>query len=233
MGATIRSNMGATIQESASTPAKHPLDDARARVSRAEQHLVELMRRVSERGQQHLEAIGTRAHPSNPNQVVVDPRTDLPLDLMFSVLVGEICYNLRATLDYLVYELAKYNSKAPQKQTQFPIVNDPADFPQAGTGRLLGVNQKHTAMIEDLQPYKGCSWTAALRDMSHKTLSLVQAEHELTVHVVDENHLSGLENLPGRTVQTGAGNQVFVKFDLKTALQFGDGAQVMEALAVC
>jgi hypothetical protein len=36
-------------------------------------------------------------------------------------LVGEICYNLRSALDYLVFELAKHDSGTRQENTQFPI----------------------------------------------------------------------------------------------------------------
>jgi len=61
---------------------------------------------------------------------------------------------------------------------------------------------------------------------------MVQAEHELTVHVADKEHIRDFEDLPGpiRPVRVGEGTEVFVKFHLTTKLQFADGSSVIEPL---
>src|SRR5262249_37937182 len=96
----------------------HPLDHAVARVTRGEEHHRDLIRRKARRGQAQSEAIKVGPHPTDAKQIVVDRQRDLPLDPMFGILVGEVCYNLRAALDYLVFELAKLDSGAEQEQTQ-------------------------------------------------------------------------------------------------------------------
>jgi len=92
--------------------------------------------------------------------------------------------------------------------------------------------------IEALQPYNpGCEWIGRLRDWSnpdkHRTLVPVQIEHEVTVHVVDQDHLHNFEDMPGptRPVVTRNGTEAFVKFKLGTNLQFADGSPVMQPLA--
>jgi hypothetical protein len=182
------------------------------------------------------QAIGVYPHPQRADQVIVDPARHLPLDLKFSVLVGEICYNLRAALDYLVYELARLDSGSTQDDTQFIIADSPSKFEEQRPRRLIGFSTAHAAAIERLQPYSGCKWTGALRDISnpdkHRKLTTTQAEHVMTVHVVDKDHLRDFEDLPGkiRSVETADG-EVYVKIFLTTDLQFSDGSPVLEPLA--
>ena len=47
---------------------------------------------------------------------------------MLGILIGETIYNLRAILDYLVYELAILDSGQIQKGTQFPIEDTESEF---------------------------------------------------------------------------------------------------------
>jgi hypothetical protein len=214
----------------------HPLDHAVARVTRAEEHLRALIGRTALRGQAQTDAIKFGPHPTDP-KIVVAPPTGLPLDPMFSILVGEVCYNLRAALDYLVFELAKLDSSAEQKQTQFPIADDAAKFRKQVPHRLKGLTLTHVTAIEALQPYKhGCEWTRRLRDWSnpdkHRTFVRVQTEHELTVHVVDQQHLHDFEDMPGaiQVVETSDGTPAYVKLRLGTELQFADGSPVIQPL---
>jgi hypothetical protein len=88
------------------------------------------------------------------------------------ILVGEICYNLRSSLDYLVYELAILDSGRVKDGTQFPIYDDEhrtKDFNTRTSKMLIGINPAHKALIEALQPYKDqtCQWLATLREISN------------------------------------------------------------------
>jgi len=215
----------------------HPLDHAVARVTRAEEHLRDLIRRTARRGQAQSEAIKVGPHPTDAKQIVVDRQRDLPLDPMFGILVGEVCYNLRAALDYLVFELAKLDSGAEQEQTQFPIADDAAKFQEQARQRLRGLTPTHVTAIEALQPYNhSCEWSRRLRDWSnpdkHRTLVRVQAEHDLTIHVVDQQHLHDFEDMPGeiRVVETSDGTPAYVKLRLGTALQSADNSPVIQPL---
>ena len=199
----------------------HPLDHAVARVNRAEEHLADLIRRTALPG-----------GAFDPHK----PAKQIPLVSMASILVGEVCYNLRAALDYLVFELAKLDSGAEQKQTQFPIADDASKFNDQ-SHRLKGLTRSHVSAIEALQPYKGCEWTRRLRDWSnpdkHRTLVPVQTEYELTVHVVDQQRLSDFKNMPGAIYAKVErdGTEVYVKLRLGTAVQFADdGSPVIQPL---
>lgn len=107
---------------------------------------------------------------------------------MLPVIAGDIVHNLRAALDYLVYELSLLDSKGQVKDgTQFPIEDvksnpkNPARcFDGRRTSYLKGLSDAHAAAIELLQPYNGVEWTETLRDISnldkHRTLPVLTKE---------------------------------------------------------
>jgi len=175
-------------------------------------------------------------NPKDPNKVIVR-NMKLPFDYSFSILVGEICYNLRSALDYLVYELAVLDSGFIVDGTQFPIENKRKGFEWwINRGWLDGLNAAHITAIETLQPYRGCHWTAILKDLSnpdkHRSLVPTQADRELTIHVVDRDHLDDFRDMSGaiRRAVTSDGTEVYVKVALTTAIQLTDGTPVIETL---
>ena len=210
------------------------LDRALARAVRADHHIADLKARLAERQRLQESAIEIGANPKIPDKVLVNPRPNLTLDLMFGVLIGEICYNLRAALDYLVFELAKLDANKVMNGTQFPICDTQKQFSDRQGLWLNGLSNRHVAEIETLQPYNGCGWTGALRDISnpdkHRTLTVVEAEHGVDIEVREQ--LSDLQGLPGsiRTVLLGNGITVHVRLHLTTKLQFGDGSPVVGPL---
>jgi hypothetical protein len=159
------------------------------------------------------------------------------MDFSFSIRIGEIVYNLRAALDYLIFELAGLDTGCIVEGTQFPIERNKKGFKwRIRGGWLDGLNVTHVAAIEALQPYSGCQWTAILRDLSNpdKHIHLVpsQAEHELTFHIADASHISDFADMPGavRSAVTTDGTEVYVKAMLTTRVQFTDGTPVIETL---
>jgi hypothetical protein len=66
------------------------------------------------------------------------------------LIVGDIFYNLRSSLDQLVWYLAKLTVPYPEK-TAFPILETP-DIPLFQR-RTVGVPTEALAIIESLQPY--------------------------------------------------------------------------------
>src|ERR1700731_4138428 len=129
----------------------HPLDGGFERIRRANEHLADLEQRVRDTFIQQAESIASAIEfDSNPPGEIkkVHPPTQTFWPMRIAILIGEICYNLRAALDYLVFELAKLDSGAPQEGTQFPIVDAKKDF-EAGVGRWLkGISASHVAAIE-------------------------------------------------------------------------------------
>jgi hypothetical protein len=103
-------------------------------------------------------------------------------DPYFGVIIGDILHNARSALEYLVYELAIFDS-GPSffdpdpvtgwvKRTQFPIFDSEPEFKSKGIPMLVGLNSSHQAMIERLQPYYGVKAgprhpLVALRDLSN------------------------------------------------------------------
>ena len=96
------------------------------------------------------------------------------------IVAGEVLYNLRAGLDYLVHSLAWLDSRKPQLHTQFPITHTAASFQKQRRERLKGVGQTHVSLLEEYQPYRGCEWTTLLQELSnpdkHRTLTAVIKE---------------------------------------------------------
>lgn len=73
----------------------------------------------------------------------------------FLILVSEMVLHLRAALDHLIFVLARIDSGSIQDGTQFPINDRPEFFAKNRTGCLEHLSDKHCAMVERFQPYKG------------------------------------------------------------------------------
>lgn len=97
-----------------------------------------------------------------------------------SICAGECIYNLRAALDYLIYNLAWLDSGRQVDQTQFPIVDKSASWKQQRGNRLKGVNDDHAKTVSEYQPFSGCDWTRRLREYSNAD------KHRTLVHVTPE-----------------------------------------------
>jgi hypothetical protein len=171
-----------------------PLDGAYKRIDRASEHLDELKRGINiflehKTGSVSIDYQRLRS-PIERNKFIyvrsVRSRP-IPVPQRFSILVGEIIYNLRAALDYLVYELACFDSRQEIEGTQFPIEDSPEKFNNRicsteanGKGKFLkGVSPEHIMAIRRLQPFNGCQWTRQLRDISnpdkHRRLAVVDS----------------------------------------------------------
>lgn len=157
---------------------KPSLDNAHARVRRARNHLT-LFKRHARKffTKMPIMAPSLETDLAEGDFVVISNLSHL-IPSVLSILIGECIYNLRAALDYLIYELAILDSGQVQEKTQFPIRDDPKGWEQLGSTSLKGLTRKHMAAIECLQPYKGCNWTKVLRDISnpdkHRTLVFVE-----------------------------------------------------------
>jgi hypothetical protein len=158
----------------------------------------------------------------------------MPASMRVPILVGEICYNLRGALDYLIFELAERDAGVPQKNTQFPIVDTPEKFRSEGLPRLKGVNDTHVLMIERLQPYHdGCDWAGSLREISnpdkHREFSAMRGTGSGVAYAPSDPEYEGLA-LPIRRVQHPARGEMDVKLDFTCAVHFNDGPPVVETL---
>jgi len=151
---------------------------------------------------------------------------DFQAPFLISILVGEAVYNLRAALDYLVFELAILDSGHVATRSQFPILRTQKDWNRYAASLLSGVNGDHRAAIKDLQPFNGVEWTAQLRDLSNpdKHQRLVMATHgtKVTVHANASVKTHALGSALKRPVGT--------KSEVSHILLFDDGLPVAGTL---
>jgi len=161
--------------------------------------------------------------------------------LKFGVLVGEVCYNLRAALDYLVFELAINDSGSVQDQTQFPMESSPGGFavkrdPMRRECQLRGLSCTHIADIEKLQPYNGCEWTRTLRLISnpdkHRKLTATPSHALSFLHLSRFNpEVFGASPLgPVRRGQGALGEDIYVQFPLHYSIGLADGTPIIPVL---
>jgi hypothetical protein len=147
--------------------------DAYRRVDRAGEHLADLETRANSYAAREREVTFVKVEGHTVG--IVGERNLPPPEL--SVIAGEVVYNLRTALDYLVFQLAFADSGEVKKGTQFPIEDTPEGFRGRTRSYLKGVSKEHIAAIESLQPYNGHEWLRFLRNVSnadkHKGLQLL------------------------------------------------------------
>jgi len=155
-----------------------------------------------------------------------------------SVTIGETIYNLRAALDYVIYDLAAFGAGEPVYGTQFPIEEKQTRFLSRVTGKnaegedvghfLKDVPPGAITLVAKLQPYAGCIWTRDLRDLSnpdkHRHLAPLRSN---LVATVKESKVVAVDP------ETGLGS-VEIRYDAEVEVFFGDGRPVLETLqALC
>lgn len=219
----------------------HPLDGAFERVKRAGEHLTDLKARIEQWRQAQGNFAILQEHPTIPEKMIAGLTEIVPMSLRVAILVGEICYNLRTSLDYLVFELALFDSEQAQNGTQFPIEDKPKGFAfRKKGGWLNGLNSAHIAAVEGLQPYKGCNWTKALRNISnpdkHRQIVAFQSNMSLQIAVAGSDPPdAAFHAAPGiktRTMHPHLGQEVDVKLNLASEIQLSDGTPIIETLEI-
>lgn len=215
---------------------EHPLDPCFERVRRAGEHLEDLKTRLEHSRYMQAHTLGIELDPDAPDKIKT---TRLPPETYFGmrllVLLGEVCYNLRSALDYLVYELAILDSGVEQDGTQFPLEDLKERFTGNAPRMLKGLNPAHVAAIERLQPFNGCAWAQQLRDISnpdkHRHLVIVNGLSGFTVHNSLAGDISGIVGYERRAYHPRAGEHpVKVKVHIASHPTFDDGAPVIETL---
>jgi hypothetical protein len=121
-----------------------------------------------------------------------------------------------------------------QDDTQFPIVDTKQSF-ESGKGRWLkGLNAAHVAAIERLQPYMGCQWTKALRDISnrdkHREFVGIGGQSEAFVYTrLKDANFDSIDTPIRRTPHPTMG-YVDVKVHVTSAVQFADRTPIGEQI---
>lgn len=214
----------------------YSLTGAFLRINRAGEHLRDLMRQIEAFRQEQLDAINVQLDPQTATEPFLIQTTETIIPLEWSILTGEICYSLRAALDYLIYELAILDSGKISPRTQFPIEDKKKGFAhRQKIGWLNGLNAAHVAAIEVLQPYRGCQWTKVLRDLSNvdKHVRLVLKQGSFVLDIFPNAERLRFLDIPGtekRARDPVSGKEMNVKLNLTVEIQFSDGTPVIETL---
>lgn len=206
-----------------------PLDCAYEQINGAREHLDALRPEISAFTEEIANSISLKYKRGfvkiNRDYLVVPIGTaEFPINrsapLGTKRLIGEIIQCLRKSLEYLVYELACYDSKSIVEKTQFVIVDCEKKF-RENLWHLQGLTGEHRAMFERLQPYNGCNWTKLLQELSnpdkHKTLTAVK-------------HPIALSLDPSNTEAIISGNNVSVDNYASIKITFNNGTPVIEGI---
>ena len=131
--------------------------------------------------------------------------------------------NSRKALDYLVFELARFDAHHIVDKTQFPVADKESEFErQLARYNLKGnLTPENIQRLKHLQPFEGCQWTRWLTEHSnpdkHRFLTAVNSP---VVIKIDSSI----------TEAKLAGEHVDPENFTVVQITFSDGAAVIEAL---
>lgn len=140
-----------------SCPVGAPLDGADAKLARAFEHLEALDLKIAAFFDGHSYGIGSKYDPDASEIVLyaTEP-TGVPF-LSWGVLIGDCVQNLRASLDYIVWQMAlRHLKREPTEKEarsiQFPIQSTGHGFKSAAVRQF--VSDVDFGRIKEMQPYK-------------------------------------------------------------------------------
>lgn len=203
------------------------LYDAKARVARAGEHIKSLEAEVARWGFRG---------PMSPT--IYTAEADFPPSALCSILVGEIAYNLKAALDYLVFELFYLDTGQLDNRTKFVIEDTPeawcAKFPdfaatpvKRGEFWLHRLTPAHQTALKGLQPFSGTEWTKDLRTITNPD------RHRELIQIAGRMHYwqTGITEPSAYAAgDTEDPDEVFVGFETSSIITLGDGRHAVELM---
>lgn len=174
---------------------------ATLRLVRAAQHLDEIRRLIESYRREHPTPVRVLLPKEQLGANEYAPILDwgpagTPPRLELAILVGEIAYNLRAALDYLVHRLAALDN-AGHRLRYFPIEDDPTKWKKRRATWLKGIRDSHVDMIRHYQPFEGASWIQLLKTINnpdkHQALTLVVSQFSAPLSISEDR----LHPIPG------------------------------------
>jgi hypothetical protein len=203
----------------------HPLDGCYARIRRAQRYINETHELLISFARECEEKVIV----NSDNQLLFHDLPEIPVDLPLAI--SDAVHNMRAAMDYLVYQLAKLGSGSFQDGTQFPIEDhkifttpsgNKVGFDMSKKKFLKGLRPDHIDRIENLQPYKGVDWTKNLRDISnpdkHRDLTPITRERMNMVFWQHGPHGKGKRLPSGDTLQAQPEHAIQIILPSRNAL---------------
>jgi hypothetical protein len=139
----------------------HPLDGARLKVARAKDHLDALKDEVG----RHLRSKSFQAPVKKNNDMatVVSPVIRVEPTGHLGCVLGDCLCNLRASLDYIAWQLGTKAARGKltegqKRRVSFPVASDPKEYRRSDgaanhLGTVCGVPAPAMIEIESVQPY--------------------------------------------------------------------------------
>ena len=133
------------------------------KVNRAHEHFTTLKGEIDAWNERRPYGLVPEVHAHGAKHLLRVRLTE-PIDVMWSVLLGEAIHDLRSALDQIVYQLTIANTGKALDRTQFPIFSKrrrfaetskrfPYGVPGSGLHQIRGVASGPHSFIEALQPY--------------------------------------------------------------------------------
>lgn len=162
----------------------HPLDGVHQKLARARSHFAWLEWSFDEFVQGDPETpFGSFTDTDRKTGLFTTRWVDHPpVPLEWSVVIGEILYAMRSSLDHLAWQLVIANGREPDDKTEFPIFQKVNGFNRSAPSKMAGMSDEAKTVIADLQPFRV--------DPEHPTHSTLWKLHELGI--VDKHRLLNL-----------------------------------------
>lgn len=128
------------------------LVNPRAKLARADEHLVELVSAARDFVTREPYCVINEERAADLDVAVLRVREYPPFRL--GLILGDVLANWRSALDNLANEMVRLNGQDPGARTSFPIFSSEADFASRGRKRIRGVSEEHAGIIAALQPFQ-------------------------------------------------------------------------------
>ena len=210
------------------------LEGIEAKIERARTCLCDLDSEITNYCRDKVEQVRREArHLGAGAAFLLGEPANIPID--WPVSVGEIAYNLRSSLDHLVWQLVLHNGRTPTTANQFPIFQDEDKYKTAARRQLKGVSAPSRKVIEGLQPYQENDWIGAYLWIlqcicnidKHRHLNLVDHTSIVSAHL--KEHVSPeflpegpLEGLVLFLYLEGSGQEHKIELDANLEVCFMD-----------
>jgi hypothetical protein len=134
-----------------SWPSKETMTSAQRKLKRGIEHVRTLLGEVRSYEEADAYLFSTEREIRSENEAVYScfSNRQVAMPMHWPLLAGEAIQNLRAALDYLVYE-----KSGGRSSTSFPIFTDRKEYEEKAPGRLEGVAEEVRDQIAEFQPFR-------------------------------------------------------------------------------
>jgi hypothetical protein len=131
-----------------------PFESSRRKLARAEEHFVELQRKITEFTQVDPYTTVIEPHPEKPDHEVHKVKLTTPLPDSIGDITGDLVYNLRSALDNAGYAVAVASGRSSPKNTAFPFAGSVAQMANSLV-RSKDIPEQIQSLFCGFEPYKG------------------------------------------------------------------------------